>query len=122
MRSPGTGEVTPAPHDSTVPTISWPGMSEGLGLGGSPSTMCKSVRHTPQADTAIRTLPGPGTGMGMFRNFNGARTPSRTMACIESDIEASEREVRLQYGRAARGDRLRERANNCDRSMEARRY
>ena len=45
-----------------MPTISWPGMSAGFGWSRSPSTMCRSVRHTAHAATRIRTWPSPGRG------------------------------------------------------------
>ena len=35
----------PAPIASIRPTISWPGMIGDFGLGSSPSTTCRSVRH-----------------------------------------------------------------------------
>jgi len=47
---------------STSPTISCPGTSGSLGCTRSPSTMCKSVRHTPQTITRIKICPGPGWG------------------------------------------------------------
>ena len=40
-------------------------MSDGFGAVNSPSTICRSVRQTPHTDTAIRTSPGPGVGIGL---------------------------------------------------------
>ena len=46
---PGAIAVTPSPTETTMPTISCPGMIGERAWGSSPSTTCRSVRHTPQA-------------------------------------------------------------------------
>src|SRR5262249_15939882 len=53
-----------------------------LGCGNSPSTTCRSVRQTPQADTATRISPAPGCGTGRSRMTRGWPGRSRTMARI----------------------------------------
>ncbi len=53
-RSPIVRPDTPSPSASTRPTMSWPGMIGMWGWGSSPSTTCRSVRHTPQAKTFTR--------------------------------------------------------------------
>ena len=63
-RSPGRKRSTPGPARATSPTISWPGTSGNFGSGSSPSTTCRSVRHTAQALTFTRIWPAPGSGTG----------------------------------------------------------
>ena len=59
---PSQGTPTRRPSSSLVATIWWPRISGYRGAGTSPSTMWRSVRHTPQARTRSRTCPGPGLG------------------------------------------------------------
>src|SRR5262245_49612101 len=73
--------VTPGPIASTRPTISWPRMIGNLALGNSPSTTCKSVRHTPQAATLTRIAPGPGLGSGISWSSSLAPGCINTIAC-----------------------------------------
>ena len=48
-----------------VTAVSGDGSTMGvLGFGSSPSTMCKSVLQTPQAETFRRIWPGPGRAYG----------------------------------------------------------
>src|SRR5437868_11903 len=56
--------------------------------GNSPSTTCRSVRHTPQTPTLTRTSPGPGTGSSLGSNRSGAPGADRTMTA--SDIRHAE--------------------------------
>src|ERR1700677_1567662 len=53
-----------------------------LGLGSSPSTTCRSVRQTPQAQTFRRIWPGPGRRSGSSVHSSGTPTAFRTIACI----------------------------------------
>ena len=61
----------PRPAASTVPTTWWPGTSGSFGSGSSPSTTCRSVRHTPHARTFTSTSPGAGSGTGSSRSSSG---------------------------------------------------
>ena len=62
---------TPSPRATHRPTISWPGTSGSFGSGSSPSTTCRSVRHTPQAATSTSTCPGPASGVGCVSASRG---------------------------------------------------
>ena len=64
--------------------ISWPGISGSFGCVRSPSTTCRSVRHTAQAVTLIRICPSPGTGSGSSFNTSGAPAFSNTIARMKS--------------------------------------
>src|SRR5438067_2033240 len=55
----------------TSPTIWCPGIIRGLRGGSSPSTMCRSVRQTPQARTRSRTWPGLSSGVGTPSMWSG---------------------------------------------------
>src|SRR5215467_4236873 len=79
-RSPTAKPATSAPIAATRPTISWPGTIGSFGSGNSPSTTCRSVRHTPQAATSTRISPAPGVGIGCSRNTSGVPGRSSTMA------------------------------------------
>src|SRR6266404_292744 len=46
-------------------------MIRGLRGGSSPSTICRSVRQTPQASTRNRMWPGLGSGVGTSSIFSG---------------------------------------------------
>ena len=54
-RLPGSGSVTPVPTASTTPTTWCPGVSGNFGSSRSPSTVCRSVRQAPQANTRSRS-------------------------------------------------------------------
>ena len=77
----------PRPTSTTVPTIWWPGTSGSFGSSSSPSTMCRSVRQTPQAPTEIRTWPAPGRGSGSSAGRSGSPARSRTIARIATQGE-----------------------------------
>ncbi len=51
-----------------------------MGSVKSPSTMCRSVRQTPQARTRMSTCSGPGRGAGTSRYLSGRPGASNTMA------------------------------------------
>src|SRR5258706_2171529 len=53
------------------PTIWWPGVMRSCRGASSPSTMCRSVRHTPQARTFNRTWPEAGSGRGKSDTRSG---------------------------------------------------
>src|SRR6185437_8985817 len=80
---------TPSPAASIRPTISCPGTIGSLGLASSPSTTCRSVRHTPQASTLMRTCPGPGAGSGRFSIVSRSWGQWRTMARMETAVRSS---------------------------------
>ena len=56
--SPGPTWVTPAPTASTTPAPSWPSTT-GTGNGMVPSTTDRSLWHSPAAEIATSTSPGP---------------------------------------------------------------
>ncbi len=56
----------------TSPTIWCPGMILGRSGSSSPSTTCRSVRHTPQAFTRSNTWSGCGSGTGTSSIRRGA--------------------------------------------------
>jgi hypothetical protein len=78
-----------------VPSIWWPGTSGSFGSLSSPSRMWRSVRQTPQAETAISTCPGPGEGSGNCVARSGSPARSRTIARIVGSL-------RGHHGRATR--------------------
>ena len=66
---------------ATVPTISCPGISGSFGWSSSPSTTCRSVRHTPHAWTSISNWPVPATGSRHIElRAARASVPSKTIA------------------------------------------
>src|SRR3984957_16769212 len=75
-------DVTPAPRASTRPTISCPGMMGYLMSGNSPSSTCRSVRQTPQAETATRAWSGPGSGSGRSTKASLSPAACRIIAFI----------------------------------------
>ncbi len=87
---PASNCVTPAPRSTTTPTISWPGTSGSVGSVSSPSTMCRSVRHTPQACTRSRISPGPGRGTVRSSRTQGPSlapsAPSRASEAGRGDV------------------------------------
>src|SRR5438477_9318086 len=62
--------------------ISCPGTSGNLGWASSPSTTCRSVRHTAQACTLISSCPGSGRGGGNSAATSGCRAAVNSWACI----------------------------------------
>src|SRR5258706_5020601 len=66
--------LTDSPILSTTPTTWCPGMSGRVGGWISPSTVCKSVWHTPHTETLMRTCPGPGRGVGTLSLCSGLRS------------------------------------------------
>src|SRR5947209_538381 len=54
-----------------MPTISWPGTTNGACGARSPSARWRSVRQTPHTDTATRISPGPGTGVTLSIRSSG---------------------------------------------------
>ena len=72
--------LTSHPISSTRPITSWPGIRGNLVAGNSPSTICKSVRQTAQAETRSSNCPGSGRGFGRLRNCRGSLGASSTIA------------------------------------------
>src|SRR5947209_5316900 len=64
--------------------------------GNSPSTTCRSVRHTPQALTLIRTSPAPGSGSGRSCIVRAAPGAVRTMACIANFLTVQHGQFRAR--------------------------
>jgi hypothetical protein len=60
-RAPRGQSVTPGPHSTTRPAISWPGIVPGA-TPSSPATMWRSVPHTPAAVTSTTTSPAAAGG------------------------------------------------------------
>src|SRR6266581_1866103 len=65
-----------------TPTISCPGMRGSFVLVNSPSTTCRSVRHTAHAFTSSNTWSGLGLGCGTSSAQSACRGASSTIACI----------------------------------------
>jgi hypothetical protein len=59
------------------------GRAAGLAMSTSPSSRCRSVRHTPQACTRSSSSPGPARGIGRSRARSGRPTSSKTIVRIE---------------------------------------
>ena len=77
-----------APTPATRPTTSWPGTTLGARLGKSPSTTCRSVRQTPQAQTSMTTSVGCSSfGQEPRRPTSGTPTASQTIAEYVSGTE-----------------------------------
>ena len=88
---PGTKPAAPSPIAATSPMISWPGVNGSVGWVNSPSTMCRSVRQTPQASTFSSNCPGPGAGRGRRSRTSGVlgarKTIDRIVAgCISAAV------------------------------------
>ena len=66
------GGARPRAVASTVPTIWWPRTRGGEAISTSPSSRCRSVRHTPHACTRSSNSPGPGSGIGSSTSRSGA--------------------------------------------------
>src|ERR1700678_1313098 len=69
----------------TSPTIWCPGIKSVFSAGKSPSTICKSVRQTPHAETRSISCPGPATGRATSRTSTyspAARPGTNTAAFI----------------------------------------
>ena len=81
-RSPTLKPWLPGPTSATRPTISCPGTIGILASGNSPSTTCRSVRHTPQALTAITIWPGAARGIA--RSVDTRRLAARSSSVIAS--------------------------------------
>src|SRR4051812_6097127 len=62
-RSPTATSFTSDPISTTTPANSWPGITGSVGAN-SPWRMCRSVPHSPQADTSTTTSRGPAFGSG----------------------------------------------------------
>src|SRR5436309_2053262 len=62
-RCPTFQGFTPGPTASMRPLISCPGERGYLIPGNNPSLVRTSLWQTPQANTLIRTCPGPGSGI-----------------------------------------------------------
>jgi hypothetical protein len=67
-------------HWQTVPTISCPGIRGNFGSGSSPSTTCRSVRHTAQASTLTSSSPDFGRGTPTCWGCNGVKGLVNTIA------------------------------------------
>src|SRR4030095_6114596 len=75
--------------------------------GNSPSTTCKSVRHTPHACTRTRISPAPGAGSGTFARSRGVCGARRIIARMVSSPEIDEATLFLRLRPAAqRAERL----------------
>src|SRR5881394_152573 len=70
-------------------------MSGSFGSLSSPSTMCRSVRQTPQVATKSSTCPEPGSGSGSSASRKGSRCRSRTIARIDSGYDGLQRFAKL---------------------------
>src|SRR5262245_23264948 len=101
MRSPGAKFRTSGPTASTTPASSAPGTK---GNGGRtwycPRTMRMSKKLHPAARTAMRSVPGPGSGSGT------SRTASSRGSIQWSTTTARMMEPVLSSGRRGAGDRL----------------
>jgi hypothetical protein len=64
-----------------------PAPGGSFGLSSSRSTMCRSVRQTPQALSEIRTCPAPGRGSASSAGSKGSPARSRTIALIATQGE-----------------------------------
>src|SRR5262245_59882505 len=82
MRCQGANPLTAEPRRSTRATISWPGTIGSFGSGSSPSTTCRSVRHTPQASTRSAISVAAGSGVARSSRRSGRPGSPRTMAFI----------------------------------------
>src|SRR6185436_348533 len=93
----------PSPAPTTVPTIWCPCTSGSFGRSRSPSTMCRSVRQTPQVETEIRTWPGLTAGSASSAGRSGSRCLSRTIARIGLDDLVQRRPLRRLAPGGTRG-------------------
>src|SRR5260370_19444981 len=75
-------------HWQTVPTISCPGSRGNFGSGSSPSTTCRSVRHTAQASTLTSSSPDFGRGTPTCWGCNGVKGLVNTIANMLLGISA----------------------------------
>ena len=82
--SPILKRVTLLPVATKLPTISWPGINGSFGAESSPSRMCRSVRHTPQACTLSRMSSALQVGCGSSASRRAAPGFSRTIARMMS--------------------------------------
>jgi hypothetical protein len=82
--SPAATCVTPAPTSSTTPAPSCPSTT-GAGKGIVPSITDRSLWHSPAADTATSTSPGPGSRTSRS-STTSARFPSNSTPRITSPI------------------------------------
>src|SRR5438552_13731390 len=109
MRSPLANRCAPSPAASTRPTIIWPITSGSLGSFNSPFTMCRSVRHTAQTETRMRTWPRVGAGTGSSTRRRGTLAARSCIALIDCPLggdAALERCLqRDRRGRQRLGDR-----------------
>src|SRR5205823_9402575 len=80
MRSSGEKRFAPLPRPATWPTTMCPITSGSFGSANSPLTMCRSVRHTAQTKTLIRTCCAPGLGMSRSSRRSGSPTARSRIA------------------------------------------
>src|SRR5215831_16264584 len=76
-----------------------------LGSGSSPSTTCRSVRHTPQAAISIRISPRPGAATGRSRMTSAVPGCSSTMARMTDGCRSGLRGIRGVCGVRAAPDK-----------------
>src|SRR6185437_12990536 len=72
--------AAPSPIASMTPTISCPGTMGSVGSGSSPSTTCRSVRQTAQAEMRTRSCPAPGAGTARCSSCSALPGCRNTMA------------------------------------------
>src|SRR5207237_2583069 len=109
QRPPAAKRLAPAPAAPTGPTIIWPITSGSLGSLSSPVTMWRSVRHTAQTETRMRTWPRAGAGTGSSTRRRGSFAARSCIALIDCPLGGdAARERCLQRDRRGRqrlGDR-----------------
>ena len=91
-RAPRRRIATPSasgPRASTQPATSWPRISGKSTRGWLPSTMWRSVWHTPQPATRMRTSVPVGSGVGTSTTRREAPGASRRTARIGPALGAS---------------------------------
>ena len=102
----GREALRPVPDPTTSPTTWWPRTSGSFGSASSPSTMCRSVRQTPQAITRDEHLAAPRLGigdLGLHERLPGrSRTIARTRASVGLDDLVERRPLRRGAAAAPR--------------------
>jgi hypothetical protein len=92
---PRTRPCTSAPKALTWPTTSWPGTMGRPACGRTPSAKGRSVRHTPQAATLMRTCPGPGrgnrSGQPACKGWLGARNSIANQGLVMAKVPFQKR-------------------------------
>src|SRR5256714_3569088 len=109
-RSPLTNPDTASPQPATSPTTSCPGTTFGRCTGRSPSSTCRSVRHTAQTRTrtSSSSAPGRGTGTVARRSVPGATTCQARIDSADKGLHRrrERRESLLDVGEVHAGARV----------------